>query len=315
MRVAKEICGTIAKGFGFLRRQGRDWKVTVVRTSSDMFFYRMAFPYMSVYAMALGATGTQLGIINGVGMGISGLVSPFIGWLIDKMGVKRIYLIGIVLLAVSYLVYGLAQGWIIIIIAMVAYWLGFGIAGQSCTVICGNSLASEDRATGMAVCETFAAGILGLTGPMLGALLVTAFGGVNVSGIRPLFFVCLAGTIFTFFLVLTQLSKRKWGKLSETSLSFFRDLSQMFKQGHHLKRWLLITCVGNLPVFMLLPFVQPFAHEVKGADQYVLGAMVTAYAVVPIVLDIPLKPRISDRGWHLAGFHLHIISYHGGYDF
>ena len=94
----------------------------------------------------------------------SGLVSPFIGWLIDRSGVKKIYLIGIALLAISYLVYGLAQVWFIIIVAMVAYWLGFGLSGHGCTVICGNSLASEDRATGMAICETFAAGILGIGG-------------------------------------------------------------------------------------------------------------------------------------------------------
>ena len=124
--------------------------------------------------------------------------------------------------------------------------------------------------------------------------LVTTFGGVNASGIRPLFLVCLVGTIATFFLILTRLSNRKWGKLGETSLSFFRDLSQIFKQGHNLKRWLLITCVGNLPFFMLLPFVQPFAHEVKGADQYVLGAMVTGSAVVPLVLGIPAG-RLADK--------------------
>ena len=256
--------------------------------------YGIAFPYVSVYAMALGATGTQLGIINSVGMGIAGLVGPFIGWLIDRIGVKRIYLIGIGVLAVSYLVYGLAQSWVIIIVAMVAFRLGTTTSGHGCTVICANSLASEDRATGMAICETFAAGILGISAPMLGALLVTTFGGVNVSGIRPLFFVCLAGAIATFFLILTQLSNRKWGKLGETSLGFFRGLSQIFKQGHNLKRWLLITCVGNLPFFMLLPFVQPFAHEVKGADQYILGAMVTAYAVVPLVLGIPMG-RLADK--------------------
>ena len=294
MRIAEKTFGAISRGYGFLRRQQRDWKVTVVRTSSSLFFYRMIFPYVSVYAMALGATGTQLGIINSVGMGIAGLVGPLTGWLIDRTGVKRIYLIGIVLLAVSYLVYGLAQSWVIIIVAMVAYWLGTATSGHGCTVICANSLASEDRATGMSLCETFAAGILGLAAPMLGALLVTTFGGVNVSGIRPLFFVCLAGTIATFFLILTQLSNRKWGKLGETSLSFFRDLSQVFKQGHNLKRWLLIICVGDLPLFMLLPFVQPFAHEVKGADQYILGAMVTAYAVVPLVLGIPMG-RLADK--------------------
>jgi len=294
MQIAKTTFGTISKGYGFFRRQQRDWKVTVARTSLSMFFYRMVLPYMSVYTMALGATGTQLGIVNSVGMGIAGLVSPFTGWLIDRIGVKRIYLIGIVLLAVSYLIYGVAQNWTIIIIAMVAYWLGTTVSVHGCAVICGNSLASEDRATGMSLCETFAAGILGIIAPMLGALLVTTFGGVNVSGIRPLFFVCMAGIIATFFLILTQLSNRRWGNRTEPSSNFFRDLSQIFKQGHNLKRWIVITSVGNLSWAMLLPFIQPFAHELKGADQYILGLMVTASAVVPLVLGIPMG-RLADK--------------------
>jgi MFS family permease len=140
VRIAEKTFGAISEGATFLRRQQFDWKVTVVRTSLNVFFYQMVFPYMSVYIMALGATGTQLGIVNSLGMGIAGLVSPFIGWMIDRSGVKRIYLIGIGTLTVSYLTYGVAQNWTIIIIAMVAYWLGTTVSIHSCAVVCGNSL-------------------------------------------------------------------------------------------------------------------------------------------------------------------------------
>jgi len=254
----------------------------------------MEYPYESVYVRALGATGTQLGIVNSIGMGIAGLVSPFSGWLIDRIGVKRIYLIGISLLAVSYLIYGIAQSWTIIIFAMILFWLGNTTSFQGCTVICGNSLASEERVTGMAICETFAAGILGMLGPMLGALLVTRFGGVNISGIRPLFFICLVGTIGTLLLILTQLSNHRWGTLGETRPNFFKDLSELFKQGHHLKRFVVIASIGTLEIGMVLPFIQVFANEVKGADQYILGAMVTGMAVTPLLLGIPMG-RLADK--------------------
>jgi MFS family permease len=227
-------------------------------------------------------------------MGTGGLVGPLTGWLIDRIGVKRIYLVGIVMLAISYLVYGLARGWGIIIVAAIAYWVGFGVSGHSCAVICGNSLASQDRATAMSLCETFAAGILGIVAPMLGACLVTAFGGVNISGIRPLFFVSLAGIIATFFLILMHLSNRRWGGQNESKAGFLKDFSELFKKGHNLKRWLVISSISDLPWVMLIPFTQPFAHEVKGADQYVLGAMVTAFAVTPLILGIPAG-RLADR--------------------
>ena len=294
MRIIEPAIGAIAKAIAFLRRQPRDWKITVVRSSTAIFFYQLIFPYLSIYTIALGATATQLGIVNSAGMAIAGLVGPLIGWLIDRTGVKRIYLTGIFLLAISYLTYGLAQSWAIVIIAMTAYWLGNAGAGHSCSVICGNSLANEDRATGMSLCETFASGLLGIAAPMLGALLVATFGGVNVSGIRPLFFLCLAGTIATFLLILTQLSNRRWESPGDAGLNFFKGIGEVFKQGRNLKRWLVISSIGSLPMGMLLPFTQPFAHEVKGADQYVLGAMVTGFALVPLLFGIPAG-RLADR--------------------
>ncbi|MFC1966934.1 MFS transporter [Chloroflexota bacterium] len=294
IRVGEAIVGTISKGIAFLGKQLRDWKVTVARTSLSRFVYQMVFPYQSVYTVALGASATQLGIVNSVGMGIAGIFSPLNGWLIDRIGIKMIYLVGIGLLIISYLTYGVAQSWPIIILAMAAYWLGQTTSIHSCATVCGNSLASEDRATGMAFCETLAAGLLGMVGPLLGAFLVMTFGGVNVNGIRPLFFISSVVTIGTFFLILTQLSNRRWGSPGEGRSGFFDDLSQVFQQGRNLKRWLVISTLNYLPMGMVLPFCQVFAHEVKGADQYVLGAMVTGMALTSLVLGIPIG-RLADK--------------------
>ena len=294
MPVAEKTFSAISRGINFVKRQERDWKVAVVRTNSTLFFYRMVLPYLSIYTMALGATGTQLGLVNSIGMCVAGIVGLLSGWLIDKTSVKKIYLIGIVILAVSYLVYGLAQSWLIIIVAMVAYWLGNSTSLHTCQVICANCLKSDERATGMALCETFGMGLLGLVAPMLGAWLVTAFGGINVEGIRPLFFVCLAGIAGTFFIILTQLSNRSWRRSGETGLSFLKDFSQVFKEGRNLKRWLIIASLTGIEIGVVIPFIQPFAHEFKGADQFVLGAMVTASALVPLLLGI-FMGRLADR--------------------
>ena len=96
----------------------------------------MLLPYLSIYALALGATGTQLGIINSIGMAVAGILAPFTGWLIDRIGNKGIYLVGIALLVVSWSIYGLAQSWSIIIIAKIAYWLGFRTSMHNCAVVC-----------------------------------------------------------------------------------------------------------------------------------------------------------------------------------
>lgn len=284
----------LSNGFSFIKRQHRDWKITVARTSLDRFTYQMVFPYLSIYIIALGATATQLGLVNSVGMAIAGIIGPLTGWFIDRIGPKKIYLIGISMLAISCLTYGVAQSWTITVIAMVAYWSGFSVSIHSCATICGNCLTNKDRATGMSICETTTAGLLGMAGPLLGALLVTRFGGVNVSGIRPLFFFGLIVTIASFFLVLTQLSNLKWGIRYESKPNLLRDVYQVIREGHKLKRWLIITSLGPLPLGMVFPFSQVFAHEIKGADPYILGAIVTASAMTSIMFSIPLG-RLADR--------------------
>jgi MFS family permease len=278
----------------FLKRQQRDWKVTVVRTSLDRLAYQIVFPYLSIYIVALGATATQLGMVNSLGMIAAGCLGPLTGWFIDKSGPKKIYLLGIGLLGVSYLTYGIAQSWPITFVAMAAYWMGFAVGIQSCATVCGICLANEDRATGMAVCETVAAGLLGMAGPMLAVWMVTLFGGVNVGGIRPLFFFGFVITAGTFMIILTQLSNKSWKKTGVSRPSLFRDLHQVLKEGRHLKRWLVIASVTQLPLAMVFPFSQVFAYKMKGADQFILGAMVMASALSSIVFAIPLG-RLADK--------------------
>jgi MFS transporter, ACDE family, multidrug resistance protein len=284
----------LGRGLSFLKRQERDWKVTVLRTSLDKLAYQMVFPYLSIYIVALGATGTELGFVNSIGMVIAGFFSPFTGWLIDRIGPKKIYLFGIGFMGLSYLAYGLAQHWGITVVAMAAYWVGFSTSTHSCATICGNCLVNRDRATGMLICETVAAGVLGMIGPMLATWMVSLSGGVGVGGIRPLFFAGLIVTAGTFIIVLLQLSERRWAPKGGSHLHLWKGITEVLRSGGPLKRWLAISAISQLPLGMVFPFTQVFAHSVKGANEFILGAMVTGSALASIVLAIPLG-RLADR--------------------
>jgi len=286
--------GAWAAAIHFINRQQRDWKVTVVRTSLDKLAYQMTYPYLSIFIVALGASATQLGMVNSIGMIWAGAVSPLIGWLIDRTGPKKIYLMGIGMLAVSYFIYGAATGWMITIIAMIAYWLGQSVSTQACSTICGNCLQNQDRATGMMLCETVAAGLLGILGPMAAAWVVTAFGGVNLEGIRPLFFVALVISIGSLFLVYKQLSNRTWARASGIGRNLFADLFNLIREGRYLRRWLIIASLCTLPRGMIFPFSQVYANEIKGASGFILGAMVAGASLSSILLAIPLG-RLADR--------------------
>jgi len=163
-------------------------------------------------------------------------------------------------------------------------------------VICGNTLASKDRATGMSLCETVAAGLLGIAAPMLGAFLVGQFGGASVNGIRPVFFVCLVGTLTTFLIAFRKLSNRRWGSPPGATgpKAFVHELTTVLKERPRLRRWIVVSSLNFLPMGMVLPFTQPFAHVVKGADEFLLGAMVTGFAVTPLLFGV-LVGRLADK--------------------
>jgi MFS family permease len=129
--------------------------------------------------------------------------------------------------------------------------------------------------------------------PLIGAALVIRFGGIDAGGIRPLFFVSLAGTVGTFFLIYFFLPNRRWSS-GTSSLGLIRDLRIVFKSGNRLGRWLVIDAIGYLPMGMVIPFAQPFAHSQKGASELVLGLMITAFALTPLILGLPIG-RIADR--------------------
>jgi MFS family permease len=146
----------------------------------------------------------------------------------------------------------------------------------------------------MTICETSAAGLLGMAGPMIGAWLVTLSGGVSASGIRPLFFLSFMITASGFVLIVTQLSDKRWKIDRGSGSNFFHDLYSVLKGKPHLRRWLMIGSVNSLPLAMVFPFSQVFAHEMKGANPFILGAMVTGSALASITVSIPLG-RLADR--------------------
>ncbi len=245
----------------FWRRQQRDWKVTVLRTSLDRFAYQILFPYLSIYIVALGASGAQLGLVNSIGMVVAGLCSPFTGWIIDRIGPRKIYLFGIAVTAAAYLCYGVAQSWELTILAMGCYWLGYTTSIHSCATICGNCLVNQDRATGMLICETVAAGMLGVAGPIIGTWLVTLFGGATADGIRPLFLAAVVVTIGTFVIVATQLSESACTAASHRNPHLLKDLSHVFRGRRNLKKWIVISSISQLPLGMVLPYTQVFAFR------------------------------------------------------
>ena len=272
----------------FWRAQESDWKITVVRTSLERLGYQVIYPYLSLFIIALGAQKSQLGLITSLGILIGGLLGPVTGNFIDKNGAKKVYVVGILMLLASYLLYATAGSWYVCIAAMIIYYLGNGTAIHSCGTICGNCLKNCDRAKGMLICESLAAGLLGMVGPMIAAFVLVRLVGADeaspsADSMRWLFYLSAFFTVISLVLVVTKLSNQKWAVKNRMGNHPVREGMAILKSNKNARKWIFIAACSNLPQAMILPFVQVYASEVKGADVTTLATMVTACSLTSVL--------------------------------
>jgi len=285
----------IKRVIGFIGRQKRNYRVAITRAAANNFLLNLTAQYDSIYTVGLGADSVELGSISSIGNGISALISSPIGWLMDRYGLKRLYLLGMVLMAGSALVYALSPGWQTIVFATILFSVSTRFIGTGCSVICADSVQNKDRVTAQNICVTIAS-LLAMLAPLVAAPLVTAFGGLTVDGIRPLYTIRFVGYILVTFFLAAQLRNPKLAPETEMSTrsGFIDDFKQLFESEGPLKRWLLVASLTWFPMAMTAPFLQLYAHQAKGADQYLLGIMVTATVLTRVLFGIPLG-RLADK--------------------
>ncbi len=273
----------------FWKAQQKDWRITVIRTSLERLGYKIILPYLTLYIVLLGATKTQLGLVTSLGLIASGLIGPYIGQVIDRHGPKKVYIVGILILAGGYLAFASAPVWQVAALGMFLHQLGGGVGGQSCATICGNCLANCDRAKGMLVCESLAAGVLGMVGPMISGWFLVNIMGVkdtptDPNTIRPLFLITLIITIISLLVVVFKLSFSRWTTSnSAVKRNVFKDAVAILKADKNYVKWIFMAIVGNMPVAMVVPYVQIFVAETKNASVTTLSGMVTATALTSVV--------------------------------
>jgi len=263
------------------RRQSRNWKVISVRSMANRFFERLTMDYNSIYISALGADPLQLGLLNSISNVAGTMISAPFGWIQDRFSLRKIFLMGVGLSLLVTLAFALANNWVMVIPAMVLSSIATTVG--SCLTICDVSLRDEDRSACKGICDgAFVAP--SLLAPALTALTITYFGGISVEGIRPLYWIrFVAGVILALFLVinLTEVVRPN----SPKSSGFVRDYREVFRRGSALKRWMAFIAVSSFSTGMVGPFMQLFAYEIKGANQFIIGSMTTAGLVIQVLFS------------------------------
>ena len=277
----------------FTQRQTHDFKIMLVRRTAHGLATGLTTQYSSLYATLLGASPVQLGSLQSVGNAVSAVASLPAGWFIDYYSLKTIFLVGTASMAAAGLLYFSAPTWTWLYAAIIIYYLGSRVTCTACTVTCAAALPNEGRATGRGLCRTLASPVAIVT-PLLAAWIVSQFGGITVQGLRPLF--AIQALIFVAILLLL------WIKLSATHADssppaanqILSGFAQVFRQGPDVVRLMIVMGLMELPWTIAQPFMPVYAHQFKGANEFVLGAIAMTSMLVPMVASIPLG-RLADR--------------------
>ena len=276
----------------FTKYQTHDFRVVLVRRALHGLATGLTKQYTSLYATLLGANLVQLGSLQSVGNAMGAFAALPTGWFIDYYSLKNVFLLGTAMLAASGLLYFAAPHWAWLYAALILYYLGVRLTCTACTVTCAAELPNEGRATGRGLCQTLSSPIA-IAAPLLAAWLISRFGGISVEGLRPLFAV--QALIFgLILLLLTRLSASRARHAPARNRRMLADFVQILRQGPDVVRLLIVMGLMDLPGAIATPFMPVYAHQFKGANEFVLGGIAMTSTLVPMLAAIPLG-RLADR--------------------
>jgi MFS family permease len=290
----KSITVLIKGWIRFLQYQESAFKVNIQRNLVKNLAVHLTSQYQSIYITSLGATPLLLGYINSFSGAVNTVLSIPIGILADKVGIKRVVLLTLGASILSTLAFGLANTWQIAAIGLILSSVAFILDRISCPMICGTTLKNEERVTGMGICDTISF-FPQLIAPIIGATLITFFGGMNAKGIKPLYWIQVVGLTISYIIVWTKFTNPRSHLSEKKDEGVISNISNVFKEGIMIKRWIILMMLASFwrQVAFYIPL---YAAEIKRANQFIIGGMSSASTIVFVFLAIPLGHLADSKG-------------------
>lgn len=281
--------------FRFLKRQKRNFKVILVQRIERSITRSMSMQYRSLFVVELGASVGQLGLITSLASLVNSIFALPFGWLVDMYSRKKMVLVSMVVGLFAPLIYVLAWNWTIVVPAVVLTTIQWSLGMLAANVIIADSLRNEDRATGLALMKTFAT-IPSMISLMIAAYIVTAFGGISVEGIRPLFWIMFFSQIVILIYVFATLEEHRPASSTKLKVksSFLHDFLIVIKEGTALKRVITCQLLDRLNFGMILPYIALYAVKVKDATPFILGLTGVATSLGTILFTLPIG-KLADK--------------------
>jgi len=240
--------------------------------------------FLPKYLEALGASAPVIGLFGTAENFLDAVYQYPGGWLADRLGRRRAFLVFIVLAATGYLIYLTSSSW-----PFLFFGLAFAMAWQSMAspaifAIIGDSLPPDRRAMGFTV-QSILKRVPIVIAPLIGGALIGKLG--LISGIHTGLVITLALAIITVLLV-RHID-------IEIKAAHAIDLLGVWRSFHGALKRLLISdiiirmCEGMTGILTIL-----YVTNVQGFSTIRYGTLIAIQMITSILVYIPAG-KIADR--------------------
>lgn len=277
--------------------KNRNIQVLTITQSLRMFVVFLWFPYLSLYILELGASEEALGLLLMVRT-LFRVVFQFPGGVLaDRLGRRRVILLGAALRLFSSITFFYSTHWIHLIPVFILRYSAL-LRRPAVNSLIAESLPVEKRSTGYSAYRTLTRVPMIATG-LLGGMMMDRF------GLLPGFKICLLASIAVSAICLIA----RWMFLEETLNTNSDDASEeteevtlnwetIIRDMRSMPRgiWILII-VATLSGFALMgirPFMVVYAVDDIGLTKTEWGAITTVISLLTTLMTMP-SGILADR--------------------
>ncbi len=240
--------------------------------------------FLPKYLEALGASTPVIGLFGTAENFFDAIYQYPGGWLADRLGRRRAFLVFVLLAAAGYLIYLLSPSWPFLFLGLAFAMAWQSMASPAIFAIIADSLPPDRRAMGFTV-QSILKRVPIIVAPLIGGALIAKLG--IVKGIHTGLVVTLALAVVTVVLVSRINIEVKAARLI--------NIRGVWRSFHGALKRLLIsdiiirTCEGMSGVLTIL-----YVTNVHGLSSVRYGALIAIQMTTSILVYIPAG-KIADR--------------------
>ena len=206
------------------------------------------------------------------------------GWLADRLGRRRAFLIFILVASIGYLIYLFSPSWPFIFLGLGFAMAWHSMASPAIFAIIGDALPKQRRAMGFTF-QSMLKRVLMVTSPLIGGALIASIG--IRAGVRTALAITLVLAAATMLMALTinvPVAPADKVNIRGVWLSFHAALKRLL-----ISDIIIRTCEGMADIFVVL-----YVTNILGISIAQYGVLVGIQMTTSILVYIP-SARIADR--------------------